>query len=81
MIVAVFSCFFFMPPIVVSLLLMIPMLMDGFIQLASSYESTNTKRFITGTLFGYGLFMILASTTVIVFQYGVQLSSRIIMFL
>jgi len=75
--VALLSCFFFVPPIYISLLLMVPMLADGFIQLTTSYESNNIKRLITGLLFGYGLFMIFASTSLIVFKYGIQLSSRI----
>ena len=74
--VALLSCFIYVPPITVSLLLALPMLFDGTIQLFTAYESNNGKRFITGILFGYALFMILAATTVMVFQYGVQLSSK-----
>lgn len=33
-------------------LLMLPMVIDGFVQLMTRYESTNIKRFISGFLFG-----------------------------
>ncbi|MGL5549893.1 MAG: DUF2085 domain-containing protein [Culicoidibacterales bacterium] len=39
----------------VNLLLMLPMIVDGFVQLLTRYESTNWRRLITGILFGYGL--------------------------
>ena len=37
------------------ILLCTPMALDGFIQLKTRYISNNRKRFITGTLFGYGI--------------------------
>lgn len=37
-----------------SILIMIPLVIDGTLQLLTSYESNNTKRFITGFLFGIG---------------------------
>ena len=36
------------------IIIMLPLVIDGSVQFASSYESTNTKRFITGVMFGYG---------------------------
>ena len=78
MVTGLFSCFFFMPSLVFSLSLMLPMLIDGFIQLKTSYESNNLKRAITGFFFGYGLFMLLAVTTVMAFEYGLTLATRII---
>ena len=36
----------------VMILLMIPMIADGFLQLLTSYESKNGRRFVTGFLFG-----------------------------
>lgn len=39
----------------VLVLLMIPMILDGFVQLLTSYESTNLRRLLTGLLFGFAL--------------------------
>lgn len=38
--------------IAMSALLLLPLIVDGLIQLCSSYESTNMKRLITGMMFG-----------------------------
>lgn len=40
------------PSFPVVLLLMLPMVFDGFLQLLTSYESGNIRRLITGILFG-----------------------------
>jgi len=42
---------FVLPPLL-SLFLILLMVVDGYAQLKTRYESTNTKRFITGFLFG-----------------------------
>lgn len=55
-ILSIFSYYFYSPSIVVSICIMIPMLIDGFSQLLTKYESNNIKRLITGLLFGYGFF-------------------------
>lgn len=39
----------------VSLLLMVPLIVDGFVQQLTSYESNNAKRLVTGFLFGMAL--------------------------
>lgn len=36
----------------ITLLLMVPLVFDGFLQLLTSYESKNYRRLITGILFG-----------------------------
>ena len=77
MLISLFSCFFFRPPIWVSILLLLPMIIDGVVQLKTSYESNNTRRFITGLLFGYGLVMLIAITTIMTFQYGRNLGEKI----
>ena len=46
---------------VILMILMIPMMADGFIQLVSSYESNNFLRVLTGTLFGYARGLLLSS--------------------
>lgn len=62
--------FFFLPPLPLTVLAMLPMVVDGFLQLKTSYESTNPRRFVTGLLFGYALFALLAMSSVAAFQFG-----------
>ncbi|RJU90857.1 MAG: DUF2085 domain-containing protein [Candidatus Poseidoniales archaeon] len=45
----------------VGLLLCLPLIADGFLQLLTSYESTNTKRILTGVPFGFGLGVLMCS--------------------
>lgn len=73
MILSLFSCFFFRLSIVFSALLLLPMIIDGVVQAISSYESNNAKRFITGLLFGYGFMMLFVITSIMAFQFGVNL--------
>lgn len=54
------------PPLWVLLILLIPMVVDGSVQLLTPYESNNRRRFVTGLMFGYAfgilLMMSLAAT-------------------
>ena len=77
MIVSLFSCFFFRISVVAAVLIMVPMIADGMIQMFTSYESNNRRRFITGFLFGYGLVMLIGISTVIAFEYGVEIGGNI----
>jgi uncharacterized membrane protein len=43
------------------MLLCLPLIFDGFLQLLTSYESTNFKRVLTGIPFGFGLGILLSS--------------------
>lgn len=64
--------FFIMPPVWACIALMAPMVLDGGIQMLTTYESTNSRRFVTGLLFGYGglaLFFISVAAT---FQAGLD---------
>lgn len=63
---------FWRPDIRISFALMIPMLIDGFTQKLTSYESTNFRRFVTGFLFGIGLVGIIADMTISCFYSGVE---------
>ena len=72
--VSLFSCFFFRLSIWVSILILLPMIVDGVVQLKTTYESNNRRRFVTGFLFGYGLFMLFIITTIMAFQFGVSLT-------
>ena len=78
MIAALFSCFFFRLSIPISILLMMPMVADGFIQMLTSYESNNRRRFITGILFGYALMMILVVTSLMAIQFGIRIGKGLI---
>lgn len=66
------TCFFFRPPLWVCFILMIPMVVDGTVQMFTRYESNNRRRFVTGFLFGYALFMIFAIITVVVWNFGIE---------
>jgi uncharacterized membrane protein len=72
MVVSFITCFVFRPPIWTCFLLMIPMVVDGTVQMFTKYESNNRRRFITGFLFGYGFFMIFVIMTVVVWGLGVE---------
>lgn len=65
---------FFLPRVWVAVACMIPMLADGFIQLLTPYQSTNMRRLVTGTLFGYALYSLIAISTVAAFHYGYNLA-------
>lgn len=39
----------------INILFLVPMIIDGFLQLLTKYESNNIKRLITGILFGFAL--------------------------
>lgn len=54
------------------LVMMIPMMIDGFVQLLTKYESTNLKRFITGMLFGYSLISLFILSNLYVYNLGID---------
>ena len=62
-----------MPSTVTAILLMIPMVADGFIQLKTSYVSTNPRRLITGFLFGYALLVLFIISTLAAYHFGQHL--------
>lgn len=43
----------------VCILMIIPLIVDGVVQLFTNYNSNNRRRFITGVIFGLGLFEII----------------------
>ena len=57
-------------PLYACFLLMIPLVIDGFLQRLTTYESKNWKRLATGLLFGVGLYSFFACTTVMAFYFG-----------
>jgi uncharacterized membrane protein len=70
----VFS-FFWIPSVGVSVAIMVPLVLDGFIQLKTSYESTNLRRFITGFLFGWGLAALFLISSAATFRLGYNLTN------
>lgn len=58
------------PKPVTAALLLIPLMVDGFIQALTSYTSTNGRRFLTGLLFGYGLITLFLYSVVQIFLFG-----------
>lgn len=68
------------PSLIAAVVMMIPMIIDGFTQRLTSYESTNFKRFITGFLFGVGIAALFSYSVIYTFQagykYGVTLAIK-----
>ena len=62
----------------VLVLLLVPMLVDGGVQAATRYESTNLRRLFTGSCFGYGIICLFLLTTGYAFRFGVFLGSRMV---
>lgn len=75
---AVVSLWFYRPPFVLAVLLMIPMIVDGILQLKTAYESRNIIRCITGLLFCYGFisFWVIGE----IFSYGLGQSVKEMIF-
>lgn len=73
MIVSLFSCFFFRIPLGVAIFILIPMVIDGLVQMFTSYESNNQRRFISGFFFGFGLIMLVAIHTVYLYGIGLKI--------
>lgn len=61
---------FNMPSIPICIIMMIPLIADGFIQQLTTYESTNIKRFITGFLFGIALYVLFIRSCIFCIQTG-----------
>ena len=69
---AAVSFFWLLSPLAAALLL-IPLILDGFIQLKTVYESTNLRRVVTGFLFGYGLVSLFVISSIAAFRFGFNL--------
>ena len=48
-------------------------ILDGFIQALTKYESTNVRRLFTGILFGIGLASLFAQSTMVAFEFGIEM--------
>ncbi len=69
--------FFYIPELWVLGVLILPMVIDGFVQLLTKYKSTNFRRVVTGTLFGYSIGALFVLVTIMAFQYGVSLGANL----
>ena len=75
---SIFSCIFFRISMLAIVILVLPLILAGGIQMFTSYESNNFKRFVTGFLFGYGLFMFIAVSTIATFKFGQNIGYNIL---
>lgn len=57
-------------PFWIFFIMLIPLITDGGIQAITKYESNNIRRFITGLMFGIGLFVLFLLSTEYCFMIG-----------
>ncbi len=69
---------FWLPSPWLSAVILIPMLVDGFLQALSSYESGNGRRLVTGILFGVGLASLLAHSTWAAVTFGIGIGRSLV---
>ncbi len=60
------------PHIAILIFLMLPLIIDGFVQLKTNYESNNIRRLWTGILFGYALCTIFVMSSAFALRYGIK---------
>ena len=77
MVLGLILCFFWRPAVWLALVLLVPMIADGFIQLRTPYESTNPRRFFTGLLFGYGMTALVVMSLIATTRLGYRFGSRL----
>lgn len=56
---------------------MLPLLLDGFAQKLTSYQSGNFRRLVTGILFGYALVGLVSITTIFAAQAGFEFGKNL----
>ena len=78
MIIGLIACFFWRPEVWMTLVMITPMIADGFIQLKTSYESTNPRRFVTGLLGGYGGLTLFIISLVATYKLGYRFAQQIL---
>ncbi|OUQ59257.1 hypothetical protein B5E58_05640 [Tyzzerella sp. An114] len=78
MILSAFLFYIYIPPLNFCILIMVPMIIDGFLQSLTKYESNNILRFITGFMFGYGLISLFIKSNIIVAKYGYNIGKNLI---
>ena len=73
---AIISLFFYIPPLYVLLLMLIPLSLDGGIQFLTKYRSNNPLRFITGILWGYAFIVLFFLFLRHGFYFGRRLAAK-----
>ncbi len=69
--------FFYIPPVWVLVLMLIPMIVDGTVQLLTSYTSNNFKRVTTGFVFGYAFFELIILFHIFLYQLGANIGRNL----
>ncbi len=74
-----FACLWwlYLPSWQVSMVLLLPLAADGFLQLLTRYESTNFRRLVTGIVFGYGLMALIVWSHIAAIGFGYELGKRL----
>ena len=78
MVMAMVSLWFYLPSWWLVLVLMVPMVADGFIQLKTRYESTNLRRLLTGIPFGYSLVAMFVLFTKGLYDFGYWIGLKLV---
>ena len=78
MVLAMVGLWFYLPPLWLTLVLMVPMITDGFVQLKTRYESTNLRRLLTGMAFGYSLVALVVLFSKGLFDFGYWIGLKLI---
>lgn len=73
MVLSLAVCLFWRPPAWACLVIMLPMITDGSIQMITRCESTNLRRVTTGFLFGYALIALVVLVGIHAFRTGYAL--------
>ena len=68
------TAWFWMPELKIAALMLLPLILDGTIQLKTAYESNNRRRALTGFLFGYGLLAAQIQSMVLSYWFGYGLT-------
>ena len=66
--------FLYRLPVTAAIFLLLPMIVDGFVQALTSYNSTNARRFITGFMFGFGICTLFVISTMAALQFGIDMA-------